>query len=977
MQLAEHLVGRAEELGSFDRLLAHLDGGASAALELVGEPGIGKTRLLAELASRADARGHTVLSGCATELERDLPFWMFVDALDEYVQGIDPRRLEGLDDDVRAELATVFPSLAALADGGRVAIQHERYRSHRAVRALLERFAQVQPVVLVLDDVHWADAASVELLGALLHRPPVAPVLIAMAVRPRQMPDRLSAALERADRRAALVRAEVGALTRAEARELLGQAVDEAEGAALYEESGGNPFYLEQLAGSADRSETFVAGGSDVSLGGTLVPRSVAAALVEELGLLSQDARLVLEGAAVAGDPFEPELAAAAAGIPEATAIAALSELLRLGLVRTTEVPRRFRFRHPLVRRTVYESTPGGWRIAAHERTAAALAASGASAMARAHHVEYSARGGDLSAVAVLQEAADAAAHRAPASAERWLGAALRLLPDTAPAEERLVLLLARSKSLAATGHFTDSHAMLIESLRIVPPEANTMRLQLTATCAAVEHQSGRHRQAHARLENALAEIPDPDGPEAVALMIDLAVDGLFGMRYDEMQAWATRAVERSAPLTDRALRAAALAMRAFGAALAGLGAEAQRYREEAAELIDELSDEELARRLDALANLATADFYLDHFEASGSHAERALTIGRATGQGELFPLIGSMLGASFWVRGQMVDAGEVLDGALEAARLVDNIQGTVWHLFNRSFAALAAGDIELALSLAEESFELAKHLDDSPVTAHAAVAFAAALLETGEPARAADVILASAGGDELRAFGGGFRARYLELLTRCLLGAGRRPEAERAAAAAQACADEVDLAMAGAMAGCAKAALDLDAGKPASAAETALAAALALEGVGDAYDAATSRMLAGRAFSQAGENDRAAAEFERAANAFDSFGSIRYRDEAERELRKLGRPTHRRSRRGKANGGGVETLSGRELQVARLVVDRKTNREIAADLFLSPKTVETHIRNSFRKLGVGSRAELARAVERADRRQPELSRRT
>src|ERR687898_1891328 len=139
MELADHLVGRAEELGSIDNLLAQIDGGESAALELLGEPGIGKTRVLAELAARADARGHIVVSGCAAELERDLPFWVFVDALDEFLQGLDPRRLDALDDDVQAELATVFPSLAKLGGGREIAIQHERYRSHRAVRALLER----------------------------------------------------------------------------------------------------------------------------------------------------------------------------------------------------------------------------------------------------------------------------------------------------------------------------------------------------------------------------------------------------------------------------------------------------------------------------------------------------------------------------------------------------------------------------------------------------------------------------------------------------------------------------------------------------------------------------------------------------------------------------------------------------------------------------------------------------------------------
>ena len=83
----ERLVGRAEEMSSLDQVLAELDQGSSAALLLVGEPGIGKTRLLAELAARADARGQLVLSGSASELERDLPFSVFVDALDEYVRG--------------------------------------------------------------------------------------------------------------------------------------------------------------------------------------------------------------------------------------------------------------------------------------------------------------------------------------------------------------------------------------------------------------------------------------------------------------------------------------------------------------------------------------------------------------------------------------------------------------------------------------------------------------------------------------------------------------------------------------------------------------------------------------------------------------------------------------------------------------------------------------------------------------------------
>ena len=246
---------------------------------------------------------------------------------------------------------------------------------HRAVRQLLEALAATKPLVIVLDDLHWADPASLELLGALLRRPPDAAVLLAVALRPRQLDDALGGALERAHGAGALTRLELGALSPDEARQLLGEAVTGAVADSLYQESSGNPFYLQQLARSPQGATTASPDGAGVSLAGVEVPGAVAAALKGELALLSEGDRRVLEGAAVAGDPFEPELAAAAAGVSEPEAIDALDELLRRDLVRSTEVPRRFRFRHPLVRGAVYEAAPGGWRLSAHERSAAALAA--------------------------------------------------------------------------------------------------------------------------------------------------------------------------------------------------------------------------------------------------------------------------------------------------------------------------------------------------------------------------------------------------------------------------------------------------------------------------------------------------------------------------------------------------------------------------------------------------------------------------
>jgi DNA-binding NarL/FixJ family response regulator len=150
--------------------------------------------------------------------------------------------------------------------------------------------------------------------------------------------------------------------------------------------------------------------------------------------------------------------------------------------------------------------------------------------------------------------------------------------------------------------------------------------------------------------------------------------------------------------------------------------------------------------------------------------------------------------------------------------------------------------------------------------------------------------------------------------------------------------------------------------------AELALRSAIAAEEAGAPIEAALSRALAGRALAEAGQRDAAVAELECAANELDAIGAVRYRNQVDLELGKLGHRTYRRTRRGKVDGTGLESLTERELQVARLVVERKTNPEIAAELFLSQKTVETHLRNIFRKLDVSSRVELARAIERAER---------
>ncbi|HEX8868689.1 MAG TPA: AAA family ATPase, partial [Lentzea sp.] len=234
------LPGRAREVGVLRSALA-ADG--ARCVVVTGEPGIGKSRLLAELMTLAT--GRTVLSARAAEFESHIPFGVFVAALDDHLARLEPDALARLGPERLGLLATIFPAIPA--DAPTDLVDAERYRLHRAVRAVLELLAEPSGLVLVLDDLHWADEGSVELLGFLLRHPPRARFLLTPASRPRQTSSRLWHALSRAAADGVAELLELAPLDRAEADLLLPADLGRSRREEIHLAGAGNPFYLEAL----------------------------------------------------------------------------------------------------------------------------------------------------------------------------------------------------------------------------------------------------------------------------------------------------------------------------------------------------------------------------------------------------------------------------------------------------------------------------------------------------------------------------------------------------------------------------------------------------------------------------------------------------------------------------------------------------------------------------------------------------------
>ncbi|MFI7600487.1 BTAD domain-containing putative transcriptional regulator [Actinoplanes sp. NPDC049681] len=775
------LVGRGGELSALEDLLGAGGPDAAPMVAISGDPGIGKTSLLRQFARHAQRCGRTVAWGRAAEYEQHVPFAVITDAL------ADLATPQGLPADDLALLHEILP-MTGRPPGDTVApaLGGERFRLHRAVRTFLEAVAGSSGLVVVLDDLHWADPGSAELLDHLLRHPPAGPVLLAVSYRPRQLSGRLRQGLVRAVADGTVRSLELGPLAEADIGELLPAGLSGSRRHELYEASGGNPFYVQALARAVvSRVAPDRAGAPDA------LPTQVQVALAAELDALTPAEARVAWAAALAPEVAEPELVARTAELPVDEVLAALDRLVAYDILRVSPLRDRFQFRHPLLRRATYESADPGWRVAAHARAAEFLREHGAALAEQAHHLERCASRGDLGAVEVLRQAGAALLDSNPGVAGHWFGTAMRLLPDTAAAAgTRMELLSARAHALAVTGRLRESRQTLHDLLHLVPAAAAEPRASLVALCAGIERLLGRHAEANALLAAEVAALPPTAGRAAATLLLGLASDFTTvdddgsGGRDPDRPASAVAAARLAG---DRPLLAAALATSVLEDQRAGRASgDIGNRLTEAAALVDAMPDAEVAQLLHGVAWLATAELCQDRPFDAQRHAERALQTARSSGQTTLVGQIHALRACVHRALGDLPEAARCLEDARDAAALLDTDELTALVLAYQCTVTVLQGDLDHGLRLGKEAVAVAGNRSGY-FAGTAAGALALALLHAGDPAGCVTTLLGDGAELDVRRIDPLSRSAWFLLLAQADAARGRPEQAMTWAERAQA----------------------------------------------------------------------------------------------------------------------------------------------------------------------------------------------
>ena len=705
----------------------------------------------------------------------------------------------------------------------------------------------------------------------------------------------------------------------------------------IFRESGGNPMFIEELARAG---------------AGAAIPGGVSAYVRLELGRTPPAAMQLLQAGAVLGDPFDVDLAGAVATLSRDESATAVDDLVERALLRTTSNARLFAFRHPIVRSAVYAGLPAGSRLARHGRAAQVLADTGAPLAAQARHLAHSAAPGDIGAAAILRAAAATVRPQAPAIAADWLLAA-----QNASWTADLDVLSVLAETLVDAGRLSEALTVANDALATANAPTGEMSagaLRLVLVAASVERLIGRHEAAGRRLKRALAHT-DPKGRSAARVMANLALSAYEGGAFGEFGPWAEKA--RAVGDADPLVQASASVMLAVGHTFAGRAADSKPESDLAIAAIEQASDRDLAAHAELLAAVPWGLIAIERLPEALATGRRAAAAAARAGNGSASVALELGVVLALGLLGRISECVDGADRAEQSARATGVDQSVQWALWMRAWALLERGKVQTANVLAAESLALAGGLDDSSLVTVARAVQGAALVAAGEAAKGRPMIAAYD-------LDPGWVCRWAPILVEADLALGDLAAGREHALAATAFANGIGLATPRAAAARASAQVALAVGDARAAHELAVLAIADAAAVGADLEVARARLIAGRAL---GGSDRKSAieQLEAARLQADLCGAQRVHDEAVRELRRLGRRVGTGGPR--ASGvGELGVLSPREREIAELVAQGCTNKDIAGRLFLSEKTVESHLSRTFAKLDVRSRSALAARLSAA-----------
>jgi predicted ATPase/DNA-binding CsgD family transcriptional regulator len=925
---AGKLIGRDAELDLLAKAVAEVAAGELRVVTVRGHPGIGKTRLLAELAELTRAGGFAVHYGQATEFERDVPFGTYIAAFE--------RQTDEPGSEVRGALTELLFDATGPSAARRAGL--DRYRLFQGARRLIERQGAAAPVAIVLDDLHWADPSSLELTEFLLRHPPRTPLLLAVGHRTAQVPAGLARAV--AQLGDSTLQISLAPLRETDLAALLPEA-DAGRRRLLYRTTHGNPLYLQALRDASAESLATLAESGDVTTGAP--ERVLLEVLSTELIALTPPVRQVASAAAVAGEPISWDLVASITQLPEADLDRAVDHLVAVGTV--VEAGEFFRFRHPLVRAAAHWMAGAAWRSRAHERAAQHLGTHGGPLQLLAHHTGRSAKHGDLRAVQTLEEAAAASLHAAPSTAARLLRIALRLLPDRPEvAPWRIRLQWALGRALGVTGDLAASRRLLQQVMRAPGP----LRIAAVSFSSLVYRLLGDFDEAKALLTTELERSAARDRSTALAL-VGLAAIELMGRQPATARQAAADAIRSLADRDDQALQAAARAIQALGFLRDGQVPQARTELDRAAWLLDAVTDDALAPQIELVAPLAWVEIHLRRYEDAARHVRRGLEIAYRHGRSHSVPYLLIVVSTLNERQGRLLEAVTAAEEAREASRLIHSAETLAMSGILLLRPLLWLQGPRRALELAEQIAAAARPRSGW-WSGLARLDLALVHAEAGQPDRCLAELAGEETPDEM------IMAYRLSLQAAATAATGALSQANRLAQDALSRANRSGLSHQMGFAHRAQAKVLALTGRAEEAVVHATQSAEHFAAAGSPVDEALARQLAAELHARLGSATRVQIEIARAKSLYASAGATWLSSELARDERRLAA----RAPRGRPGRSGLlAVLTTRERQIADLAAGGLTNQQIAEQLYLSRKTVETHLSRAFTKLGVQSRVAL------------------